>query len=74
MVHLLRDEFTVNREAIDYEAFTRDGKDYGCYFGIFPAVHNMLTGIPGGLLWLVPRPIHEPVAHSETAEAPVSIP
>ena len=73
VVHLLRGEFTVDREAIDYEAFTRDGINYG-YFGIFPAVHNMLTGIPGGLLWLVPRPIHEPVAHSETAEAPGPIP
>ena len=73
LVHLLRGEFTVDREAIGYEAFTRDGKNYG-YFGIFPAVHNMLTGIPGGLLWLVPRPIHVPVAHSETAQAPVSIP
>jgi hypothetical protein len=73
VVHLLRGEFTVDPEAIGYEAFTRGGKNYG-YFGIFPAVHNMLTGIPGGLLWLVPRPIHVPVAHSEAAEAPVSIP
>src|SRR6516164_860993 len=27
--HLLRGEFTVDREAIDYEAFTRDGINYG---------------------------------------------
>ena len=73
MVHSLRGEFTVNREAIGYEAFTLDGKTYA-YFGIFPAVLYMLAGIPGGLLWLVPRPIHVPVAHSETAQAPVSIP
>ena len=26
LVHLLRGEFTVDREAIGYEAFTRDGK------------------------------------------------
>jgi hypothetical protein len=37
LVHLLRGEFTVDREAIDFEAFTRDGKTYA-YFGIFPAV------------------------------------
>jgi len=72
LVHLLRGEFTVDREPIDYEAFTRDGKNYG-YLVIFPAVHNMLAGIPGGLLWLVPRPARVPVAHSETAEAPVPI-
>jgi hypothetical protein len=73
LVHLLRGEFTVDREAIGYEAFTLDGKTYA-YFGIFPAVLYMLAGIPGGLLWLVPRPTRVPVAHSEAAEAPVPIP
>jgi len=34
----------------------------------------MLAGIPGGLLWLVPRATRVPVAHSEAAEAPVPIP
>jgi hypothetical protein len=42
LVHLLRGEFTVDREAIDYEAFTRDGKTYA-YFGIFPAVLRLFA-------------------------------
>jgi hypothetical protein len=73
LVHLLRGEFTVDREAICYEAFTRDGKTYA-YFEIFPAVLSMLAGIPGGVLWLVPRPTRVPVAHSGAAESPVPIP
>jgi hypothetical protein len=28
LVHLLRGEFAVARDAIGYEAFTRDGKTY----------------------------------------------
>ena len=28
LVHLIHGEFTVDREAIGYEAFTRDGKTY----------------------------------------------
>jgi hypothetical protein len=42
LVHLLRGEFTVDREAIDFEAFTRDGKTYA-YFGIFPAVVRLFA-------------------------------
>ena len=42
LVHLLRGEFTVDREAIGYEAFTRDGKTYA-YFGIFPAVLRLFA-------------------------------
>jgi hypothetical protein len=37
LVHLLRGEVTVDREAIDFEAFTHDGKTYA-YFGVFPAL------------------------------------
>ena len=37
LIHLLRGEFTVDRDAIDFEAFTRDGKTYA-YFGVFPAL------------------------------------
>ena len=73
LVHLLRGEFTVDREAIGYEAYTRDGKTYA-YFGIFPVVLYMPAGIPGGLLWLVSRPTRVPVAHSEAAEARVPMP
>ena len=73
LLHLLRGEFTVDREAIGYEAFTRDDKTYA-YFGIFPVVLYMPAGIPGGLLWLVPRPTRVPVAHSEAAEARVPMP
>src|SRR6516162_2812659 len=46
LVHLLRGEFTVDREAIGYKVFTRDGKTYA-YFGIFPAVLYMLAGNSG---------------------------
>jgi hypothetical protein len=42
LVHLLHGEFTVDREAIGYEAFTRDGKTYA-YFGIFPAVLRLFA-------------------------------
>jgi hypothetical protein len=42
LVHLLRGEFTVDREAIAQEAFTRDGKTY-TYFGIFPAALRLLA-------------------------------
>ena len=42
LVHLLRGEFTVDREAIGYEAFTRDGKTY-TYFGIFPAALRLFA-------------------------------
>src|SRR6516225_10379380 len=42
LVHLLRGEFTVDREAIGFEAFTRDGKTYA-YFGIFPAVLRLFA-------------------------------
>jgi hypothetical protein len=37
LMHLLHGEFTVDRDAIGFEAFTRDGRCYS-YFGIFPAV------------------------------------
>lgn len=37
LVHLLRGEVTVDREAIDFEAFTHNGKTYA-YFGVFPAL------------------------------------
>jgi hypothetical protein len=37
LVHLLGGEVTVDREAIDFEAFTHDGKTYA-YFGVFPAL------------------------------------
>lgn len=42
LVHLLHGKFTVDRDAIGYEAFTRDGKVYA-YFGIFPAVLRLLA-------------------------------
>jgi hypothetical protein len=42
LVHLLRGDFTVDRGAIGYEAFTRDGKTYA-YFGIFPALLRLLA-------------------------------
>src|ERR1700719_5202963 len=44
LVHLLRGEFTVDRDAIDYEAVTRDGRSY-TYFGVFPAMLRLL-GMP----------------------------
>ena len=37
LVHLLLGDFTVDRKAIDFEAFTRDGNTYA-YFGIFSAL------------------------------------
>jgi hypothetical protein len=42
LVHLLHGDFTVDRAAIGYEAFTRDGKTYA-YFGIFPALLRLLA-------------------------------
>jgi hypothetical protein len=42
LVHLIHGEFTVDREAIGYEAFTRDGKTY-TYFGIFPAALRLFA-------------------------------
>lgn len=42
LVHLLRGDFTVDRAAIGYEAFTRDGKTYA-YFGIFPALLRLFA-------------------------------
>ena len=42
LVHLLHGEFTVDRDAIGFEAFTRDGKAY-TYFGIFPAVLRLFA-------------------------------
>jgi len=42
LVHLLRGEFTVDREAIDYEAITQDGKTY-TYFAVFPAILRLLA-------------------------------
>jgi len=42
LLHLLGGEFTVDREAIGYEAFTRDGKTYA-YFGIFPAALRLFA-------------------------------
>jgi hypothetical protein len=42
LVHLLRGEFTIDREAIGFEAFTRDGKTYA-YFGVFPAMLRLFA-------------------------------
>jgi len=42
LVHLLRGEFTVDRDAIDYEAVTQDGKTYA-YFAVFPATLRLLA-------------------------------
>jgi hypothetical protein len=42
LVHLLRGEFTVDRDAIDYEAVTRNGRSY-TYFGVFPAMLRLLA-------------------------------
>ena len=42
LVHLLRGDFTVDREAIDYEAITQDGKTY-TYFAVFPAILRLLA-------------------------------
>jgi hypothetical protein len=42
LVHLLRGEFTIDRGAIGYEAFTRDGNTYA-YFGVFPATLRLFA-------------------------------
>jgi hypothetical protein len=42
LLHLLQGEFNVDREAINLEAFTRDGKTYA-YFGIFPAALRLFA-------------------------------
>lgn len=42
LMHLLRGDFGVDRQAIGFEAFTRDGKTYS-YFGVFPAVLRLLA-------------------------------
>src|SRR5271165_4876407 len=44
LVHLLRGEFTVDREVIGFEAFTHDGKTYA-YFGVLPALLR-LSALP----------------------------
>ena len=40
LVHLLRGEFTVDREAIGYEAFTRDGKTYAYFWDLHARRHS----------------------------------
>jgi hypothetical protein len=55
LVHLLHGEFNVDRNVIDFEAFTRNGKTYA-YFGVFPA-----------LLRLVAMPFTTNIAHVELA-------
>ena len=42
LVHLVRGEFTVDRDAIDYEGLTQDGKTY-TYFAVFPAILRLLA-------------------------------
>src|ERR1700731_1770590 len=42
LVHLLRGEFTVDRDAMDYEAMTQDGKTY-TYFAVFPPILPVLA-------------------------------
>ena len=42
LVHLLHGEFTVDREAIGFEAFTRNGNTYA-YFGVFPALLRLVA-------------------------------
>ncbi len=42
LVHLLHGEFTVDRRAINWESFTRDGKTY-TYFGVFPALLRLVA-------------------------------
>jgi len=42
LVHLLQGEFTVDRTAIDFEAFTRNGNTYS-YFGVFPALLRLIA-------------------------------
>jgi hypothetical protein len=44
LMHLLRGEFTVDREAIGFEASTRNGMTY-TYFGVFPALLR-LAAVP----------------------------
>jgi hypothetical protein len=44
LIHLLRGEFTVDREAIGFDVFTRDAKTYA-YFGVFPALLR-LSALP----------------------------
>jgi hypothetical protein len=46
LMHLLRGEFTIDRAAIGFEAFTRGDRAYA-YFGIFPAVLRIFA-IPFG--------------------------
>jgi hypothetical protein len=42
LAHLLQGEFTVDRTAIDFEAFTRNGNTYS-YFGVFPALLRLIA-------------------------------
>jgi len=42
LVHLLRGEFNIDREAIGFEAATRNGLTY-TYFGVFPALLRLLA-------------------------------
>lgn len=42
LVHLLHGDFTVDRNVIDFEAFTRNGKTYS-YFGVFPALLRLVA-------------------------------
>ncbi len=42
LLNLLHGDFTVAREALGYEVFTRDGHSYA-YFGVFPAVLRLLA-------------------------------
>jgi hypothetical protein len=42
LIHLLHGDFTVDRSAIQSEAFTRDGHTYA-YFGVAPAVLRLLA-------------------------------
>ena len=42
LAHLLRGEFAIDRDAIDYEATTRNGQTY-TYFAVFPAILRLLA-------------------------------
>lgn len=42
LIHLLHGEVAVDREAIDFEAFTHNGKTY-TYFGVFPALLRLFA-------------------------------
>jgi hypothetical protein len=42
LLHLLHGEFNVDREAIGFEAMSRDGKTYA-YFGVFPALLRLFA-------------------------------